>query len=76
MEKRLFVQLNGNRRVIGILRGYDVCIMHGWRPEDFSLSLPHPQLYSLSICSTGKKNRETERMNSMDNKADRIYVSV
>jgi small nuclear ribonucleoprotein G len=25
MEKRLFVQLNGNRKVIGILRGYDVC---------------------------------------------------
>ena len=24
MEKRLFVQLNGNRMVIGILRGYDV----------------------------------------------------
>ncbi|ETN42733.1 uncharacterized protein HMPREF1541_01891 [Cyphellophora europaea CBS 101466] len=24
MEKRLFVQLNGARKVIGILRGYDV----------------------------------------------------
>ncbi|ODH28600.1 hypothetical protein ACO22_03918 [Paracoccidioides brasiliensis] len=24
MEKRLFVQINGNRKVIGILRGYDV----------------------------------------------------
>lgn len=24
MEKRLFVELNGNRKVIGILRGYDV----------------------------------------------------
>jgi len=24
MEKRLFVQLNGSRKVIGILRGYDV----------------------------------------------------
>lgn len=24
MEKRLFVQLNGNRKVMGILRGYDV----------------------------------------------------
>ncbi|KAM5436785.1 Serine/threonine-protein kinase smg1 [Microsporum canis] len=24
MEKRLFVQLNGNRKVIGLLRGYDV----------------------------------------------------
>jgi small nuclear ribonucleoprotein G len=24
MEKRLFVQLNGNRKVLGILRGYDV----------------------------------------------------
>lgn len=28
MEKRLFVQLNGNRKVIGILRGYDVCAAH------------------------------------------------
>lgn len=27
MEKRLFVQLNGNRKVIGILRGYDVRIL-------------------------------------------------
>jgi hypothetical protein len=27
MEKRLFVQLNGNRKVIGILRGYDVRTM-------------------------------------------------
>lgn len=24
MEKRLFVQLNGNRKVMGVLRGYDV----------------------------------------------------
>lgn len=24
MEKRLFIQLNGNRKVLGILRGYDV----------------------------------------------------
>lgn len=24
MEKRLFIQLNGNRKVIGVLRGYDV----------------------------------------------------
>jgi len=24
LEKRLFVQLNGSRKVIGILRGYDV----------------------------------------------------
>ena len=28
MEKRLFVQLNGNRKVIGILRGYDVCTVY------------------------------------------------
>ncbi|EEP76700.1 conserved hypothetical protein [Uncinocarpus reesii 1704] len=25
MEKRLFIQINGNRKVIGVLRGYDVC---------------------------------------------------
>ena len=24
MEKRLFIQLNSNRKVLGILRGYDV----------------------------------------------------
>lgn len=24
MEKRIFCQLNGNRKVIGVLRGYDV----------------------------------------------------
>ena len=26
MEKRLFVQLNGNRKVLGVLRGYDVSL--------------------------------------------------
>ena len=31
MDKRLFVQLNGSRKVLGVLRGYDVsskCIQH------------------------------------------------
>ncbi|KAK5093906.1 hypothetical protein LTR70_004431 [Exophiala xenobiotica] len=32
MEKRLFVQLNGNRKVIGVLRGYDVSIIIPARP--------------------------------------------
>lgn len=27
LDKRLFVQLNGSRKVIGVLRGYDVSIM-------------------------------------------------
>jgi small nuclear ribonucleoprotein (snRNP)-like protein len=27
MDKRLFVQLNGSRKVIGVLRGYDVCFL-------------------------------------------------
>jgi hypothetical protein len=27
LEKRLFVQLNGSRKVIGVLRGYDVCYL-------------------------------------------------
>ena len=26
LEKRVLVQLNGSRKVMGILRGYDVCI--------------------------------------------------
>jgi hypothetical protein len=26
LDKRLFVQLNGSRKVIGVLRGYDVCL--------------------------------------------------
>lgn len=30
MEKRLFVQLNGNRKVIGVLRGYDVRDIPSW----------------------------------------------
>ena len=28
LDKRLFVQLNGSRKVIGVLRGYDVCYRH------------------------------------------------
>lgn len=28
MEKRVFCQLNGNRKVIGVLRGYDVRLTH------------------------------------------------
>ena len=27
LDKRLFVQLNGSRKVIGVLRGYDVRIL-------------------------------------------------
>lgn len=27
LEKRVLVQLNGSRKVMGILRGYDVCIL-------------------------------------------------
>jgi hypothetical protein len=39
MEKRLFVQLNGNRKVIGILRGYDVRgkLLNPLDPNDFAL---------------------------------------
>ena len=29
LDKRLFVQLNGSRKVIGVLRGYDVCSIPG-----------------------------------------------
>jgi len=28
LDKRLFVQLNGSRKVIGVLRGYDVRSSH------------------------------------------------
>jgi hypothetical protein len=34
MEKRVFCQLNGNRKVIGILRGYDVRQMAHSIPDD------------------------------------------
>lgn len=27
LDRRLFVQLNGSRKVIGVLRGYDVCFL-------------------------------------------------
>ena len=33
LDKRLFVQLNGSRKVIGVLRGYDVSLV---------VSLAHP----------------------------------
>jgi hypothetical protein len=33
LEKRVLVQLNGSRKVMGILRGYDVCIT---RSPDYS----------------------------------------
>jgi hypothetical protein len=29
LDKRLFVQLNGSRKVIGVLRGYDVSLISG-----------------------------------------------
>jgi hypothetical protein len=38
MEKRLFVQLNGNRKVIGILRGYDVSLLSDPYTVDWSRS--------------------------------------
>ena len=36
LDKRLFVQLNGSRKVIGVLRGYDV----GISPPPLHLYLP------------------------------------
>jgi small nuclear ribonucleoprotein (snRNP)-like protein len=33
LDKRLFVQLNGSRKVIGVLRGYDVGFLFGWAKE-------------------------------------------
>lgn len=35
MDKRVFCQLNGNRKVIGVFRGYDVC--------------PYPMTWSFGI---------------------------
>ena len=35
LDKRLFVQLNGSRKVIGVLRGYDVRLL---------VALAHPLL--------------------------------
>lgn len=32
LDKRLFVQLNGSRKVLGVLRGYDVCPSPPFRP--------------------------------------------
>ena len=41
LDKRLFVQLNGSRRVIGVLRGYDVCLSHlpSSAPSPFTVHL-------------------------------------
>jgi hypothetical protein len=40
LDKRLFVQLNGSRKVIGVLRGYDVCQPLAYAPRaPFTLSL-------------------------------------
>lgn len=34
LDKRLFVQLNGSRKVIGVLRGYDVRHRHNSTTKD------------------------------------------
>ena len=46
MEKRLFVQLNGNRKVMGILRGYDVTTPLPSLPflPSYTYTLPVPSL--------------------------------
>lgn len=31
LDKRLFIQLNGSRKVIGVLRGYDVSHPNAWK---------------------------------------------
>jgi small nuclear ribonucleoprotein G len=41
MEKRVFCQLNGNRKVIGILRGYDV--------RSSSLSVPGDRVAAFDV---------------------------
>jgi len=45
MEKRLFVQLNGNRKVIGVLRGYDVSSIIRARPIYIQSSLVQSSLH-------------------------------
>lgn len=40
LDKRLFVQLNGSRKVIGVLRGYDVS--HPLRPSSMAQILYPP----------------------------------
>ena len=45
LDKRLFVQLNGSRKVIGILRGYDVRII----PTSRSPPPPPPPLPSPNL---------------------------
>jgi len=51
MDKRLFVQLNGSRKVVGVLRGYDVC-----SPLP---SLPRSWLYRSfwTLCSMRRMKR-------------------
>ena len=43
LDKRLFVQLNGSRKVIGVLRGYDVRLPV---PSSLSDTLPSPTLHA------------------------------
>lgn len=45
MEKRIFCQLNGNRKVIGVLRGYDVRTEPRIRP---SYIMPEAPIWELS----------------------------
>jgi len=52
MEKRLFVQLNGNRKVIGILRGYDV------RGELLTLSIQKILLLKRLKQSADRPNKQ------------------
>ena len=47
MEKRVFCQLNGNRKVIGILRGYDVRLITHPRPDDRVAAIAATQMFYL-----------------------------
>jgi hypothetical protein len=56
MEKRVFCQINGNRKVIGVLRGYDVSICCLFIPLTVSSLMRAPLMHAdhaLSLVACG-----------------------
>jgi hypothetical protein len=76
MEKRVFCQLNGNRKVIGILRGYDVRSIRISYPVLGSQELVW-RISSVAWANSVLMRRLTMRMRDLGKRrANRIFTGL
>lgn len=76
LDKRVFVQLNGSRKVIGTLRGYDVSVCRLW---EACTRLTSPQVFLNIVLDDAieeKNNGEKVRMGQAVCGSSRPLITV